>query len=400
MSMKSESVIFYTQQSVEQLTNRLRQAVQAVKGEVSQLQDDGLNSTPEEERLAILISGHNFMGGQRMWGVQVFISDFQTSRSVELVALGDKLGSTIMNSYYGGGYLQFGDSKKRRDRIAAMLTDNDPSAVFDTGQELPPEQEPVPQAQPSAPEVHVVSDDGVDLQASSAYNMMNFLRSSVDKEAVTNMADGFFGESCRKFADENPDFPACSELKFLYASALPKDNENYYIYEPYLQLFPDSSEAVNRIVRELFTWNAANPGDVRALCLLAYTAITFEDLEKAREYLYRILLLEKQGTSLEGFVPDWGAMAVAADFEEWFVKKYGDGQVVQPAQPVQSAQVVKPVQPVQPVQAAPMTQPVQSKPSFAKGSVNLPSLGNGSMFHKAAIILAGAAVVTGVLGLL
>lgn len=372
--MKEEHIQFYTQQSIESLNDRLRKGVQVTKASVDRLNDDPLGQAHSEEKVAVLLSGHNFMGGQRMWGVQVYLYDFGHRRGVELVALGDKMGSTIMNSYYGGGYMQFGDSKKRAARLQQILTEGDSTWVM-ADQEGQPE---VPAPEVPAPEAaQAVSDEGVNLATSSVYGFVEMLKPTSNKEGFANMADKFFGVCCKKFADENPDFPACSELKCLYAVGLDKDSPDYYIYEPYLQLFPDKSEAVDRVIKELVTWSAANPSDVRVLCMLAFTAMNMEDLDSAHEFLYRILVQEKKGVDISPIRVDWAAIALATDFEDWFYAKYGNGQPA-PA----------------PVQAADIPAEVPARNPVKAPALNVPSLDGMGTYQKTAVILAAAAAAS------
>ena len=381
-SMKTDSVFFTTNQSIQELTNRLRQATRAIKGEVSQLNNDALADVPPEERLAVLISGHNFMGGQRLWGVQVFFYELRSQRAVELVAVGDKMGTAILSSYYADGYYQFGDSKKRRDRICAILTENDPTVQFDNGQDNSAKQtsavpQPAATSEPAQDDtVHIVSSDGVDLQASGLYQASLMLKTGVeDKEGAYNMAFNLFGLLCKQFSEANPDFPACSELKYLYAIGADKNSDDYYIYEPYLQLYSDSSNVIDPMVQELVTWSKANPEDLKAWVLLAYCAAAQEDFESTNIFLYRALQQEKNGADKDSVLVNWGALTLYTGFEDWFIEKFANGQ-----QPYFQSQP-SPAPQRQSVPTPPAPAVSTSAPSINKTATGRPAANNAASFN-------------------
>ena len=88
---KTDSVEFTTKRSLQALSNDLRRAANATKAEVQKLQQDALSVDEIQPQIAVLLSGSNFMGGTRMWGVQVALYDLGDRRVAELIALGDSL---------------------------------------------------------------------------------------------------------------------------------------------------------------------------------------------------------------------------------------------------------------------------------------------------------------------
>lgn len=76
---KTDSVEFTTKRSLQALSNDLRRAANATKAEVQKLQQDALSVDEIQPQIAVLLSGSNFMGGTRMWGVQVALYDWETA---------------------------------------------------------------------------------------------------------------------------------------------------------------------------------------------------------------------------------------------------------------------------------------------------------------------------------
>ncbi len=101
-SLKTDSVEFTTRKPLKSLTNDLRQAINATKAQVDQLEDDPLAGDNIQPQVAVLLSGHSLMVGTRMWGVQVYLYDLGDRRVGELVALGEGLvagGSSSVNAF-------------------------------------------------------------------------------------------------------------------------------------------------------------------------------------------------------------------------------------------------------------------------------------------------------------
>ena len=221
--LKTDIVEYTTQRSMRDLTDALRRAISATKADVEQLEDDPLELGDDiKPQVAVLLSGSNFMGGSRMWGVQVMLYELGDRRAVQLVAIGEGFGAGVM-SYYTGGYFELRDGKRRRDKILAILTENDPTAKMDILENDEPEEtvpyygetaapqtasyQPTPAAAPApaaSAAQYAVSPDGVDPNSSLLFQRMVQLKSTITdftQEQLDNLAYKLFVVDCEKFAD-------------------------------------------------------------------------------------------------------------------------------------------------------------------------------------------------------
>jgi len=345
---KTDSVEFTTKRSLQALSNDLRGAANATKAEVQKLQQDALSVDEIQPQIAVLLSGSNFMGGTRMWGVQVALYDLGDRRVAELIALGDSLMDGIM-SYYTGGYFQLSDSKRRRDKILAILTKDDTTVrlgVHPDGEDDPAGSGAAPAAAASSggtsasadnSKVPAVSPDGVDPLSSSLYPRMKMLDFNRPQEDYGHVANTMFGVVGKNFADAHPDFPAGSELKMLYAVGTEEGSQERYIYQPYIDLFPDPSDAIETLSRELFAWVDKHPDDAVACCLLANDASNTHDFDTLNESLYKALVAESHGAKVDDVLSYWGLLALAGGFEEWYIGRFGMREAAAPTRSVEPA---------------------------------------------------------------
>ena len=344
--IKTDTVEFTTQRSLRDLTEALRRAVSATKAQVEQLEDDPLEMADDiKPQVAVLLSGSNFMGGSRMWGVQVILYDLGDRRAAQLVAIGEGFGAGVM-SYYTGSYFELRDGKRRRDKILTILTQNDPSArkgisldeepgeAFQPYSELAASSSTVTDVAPiggavrSAPSgaQPPVSPDGVDPNTSFLFQKMQQNGSAVadfTQEQRDNIAYKLFALDCEKFADQHPDFPARSELKMIRAMETEEGTQDRYLYQPYLDLFPEQNEAIARGINAIRSWANAHPDDAMAALLCAGISETTDDYEAANESLYRVLMLESRGVVIEDLLVTWVQTAWASGFENWYFKQFG-----------------------------------------------------------------------------
>lgn len=139
-NMKTDSIEFDTQKTVQQITGILR----SVKCNMEQLNDDPLAGADGGPRpvIAILMAGkasfadafRHFGAGKSEWGVQVVVYDLGNKRHIEMVALGESGMGAAWKAYSatGGGmfsgygsmanqYFNIRHSKDHRDQIAQML---------------------------------------------------------------------------------------------------------------------------------------------------------------------------------------------------------------------------------------------------------------------------------------
>ena len=117
--MKTDTITFTTKKSLPEIANILRRASSDFKAQLSKLNDDPLGSLGgQEPEIAEGMTGSNFLGfGARGWGIEIYVTDLGTKRSVELIALGDGL----MRKMSGGEFFDLGLGKKHRDKLANML---------------------------------------------------------------------------------------------------------------------------------------------------------------------------------------------------------------------------------------------------------------------------------------
>ncbi len=341
-SIKTDSIEFATQRSLKDLTNALRRAISTTKAQVDRLEadDDPLGNDDVQPQVAVLLSGRSLMIGTRMWGVQVYLYDFGDRRFGELVALGESFLSGALNSYYNGENFQLGDSKKRSAQILSILTENDPTALIGDQIDAALDQEEAAIAAQSAPAssvVPAVSPDGVDPLKSELYTSIYKLRCGLSREEYANAAHALFSNACVEFADNNPDFPACSELKLIHAMGTEEGSEDRYVYQPYLDLFPDQGAAVKTAFTALMDWVEAHPDDVKALCLIAGGSSSVDAFDAVNERLYDVLVQESRGVNVENVLLLWTELALAADFESWYIDQFGAREGAFPPTPAESA---------------------------------------------------------------
>ena len=367
-SIKTDSIEFATQRSLKDLTNALRRAISTTKAQVDRLEadDDPLGNDDVQPQVAVLLSGRSLMIGTRMWGVQVYLYDFGDRRFGELVALGESFLSGALNSYYNGENFQLGDSKKRSAQILSILTENDPTALIGDQIDAALDQEEAAIAAQSAPAssvVPAVSPDGVDPLKSELYTSIYKLRCGLSREEYANAAHALFSNACVEFADNNPDFPACSELKLIYAMGTGEGSEDRYVYQPYLDLFPDQGAAVKTAFTALMDWVGAHPDDVKALCLIAGGSSSVDAFDAVNERLYDVLVQESLGVNVENVLLLWTELALAADFESWYIDQFGVREGEVPPAPVQPAPQVSSAP-----KAAPSTAPKAASSSAGAGT--------------------------------
>ncbi len=111
MSLKTESMVFKTQKSLQELTELLRQAANQTKARVENVRnDDPLGMYDEQPVLSVVLSRRlgtflnlkYFAGSPDLvWAVQVYVYEMNTEREVRLVALGSTLGETILSQGRG-----------------------------------------------------------------------------------------------------------------------------------------------------------------------------------------------------------------------------------------------------------------------------------------------------------
>lgn len=118
--MKSDSIQFSTNKSIQECANIIRQAAGKLKANMVKINDDPMGGLGgPEPAISVGLEGKNILGfGARGWGVQVFVTDMGNSRAVELIALGDG----IMAQMSGGEFFDLGLGKKQRNKIAEMLS--------------------------------------------------------------------------------------------------------------------------------------------------------------------------------------------------------------------------------------------------------------------------------------
>lgn len=394
-SIKTDSIEFATQRSLKDLTNALRRAISTTKAQVDRLEagDDPLGNDDVQPQVAVLLSGRSLMIGTRMWGVQVYLYDFGDRRFGELVALGESFLSGALNSYYNGENFQLGDSKKRSTQILSILTENDPTALIGDQIDAALDQEEAAIAAQSAPAssvVPAVSPDGVDPLKSELYTSIYKLRCGLSREEYANAAHALFSNACVEFADNNPDFPACSELKLIYAMGTGEGSEDRYVYQPYLDLFPDQGAAVKTAFTALMDWVGAHPDDVKALCLIAGGSSSVDAFDAVNERLYDVLVQESLGVNVENVLLLWTELALAADFESWYIDQFGVREGEIPPAPVQPAPQVSSAP-----KAAPSTAPKAASSSAGAGTAAASAdkfmpLADNPEGRKIALICAGA----------
>ena len=371
--IKTDIEEFTTRRSLRELSDALRRAISATKAEVEKLEDDPLDTADDiKPDVQVLLSGSNFMGGPRMWGVQVLLYELGDRRAVQLIAIGEGFGAGVM-SYYTGGYFELRDGKRRRDKILAILTENDPTVkkgiVLDDEPPEEPERRPEPVRQPEperlpepvrrpepvkktplrgnnaepdtsrkasgnssgkpagpSPTVQApVSPDGVDPAASLLYRKMCENRSAVEgltQEERDRIAYKLFALDCEKFAMRESAFPARSELMMIRGLETEAGTQERYPYQPYLDIFPDQQEAIVRGVNALKSWADSHQNDAFAALMRAGVCEALEDHEAANQWLYRVMLLEHRGVSVDDFLLTWINTAWASDFENWYVRRY------------------------------------------------------------------------------
>lgn len=120
--MKTDAITFSTNRSMQEIVNILREAAGKFRANIEKLEDDPFGAMGgQTPGVAVLMDGQvSLLGmkGARCWGVQIYVSDLGNARSVELVALGDGMGQ----AFSGGAFYGLGDSKKKRDQIASMIS--------------------------------------------------------------------------------------------------------------------------------------------------------------------------------------------------------------------------------------------------------------------------------------
>ncbi len=360
--MKTDSVQFTTKRSMKELNDLLRKAISVTRAKVEKLDSDpiGADKDSVEPTVAVLLSSSNFMGGSRLWGVQVYFYELGDRRVAELVAVGEGIGAGIM-SYYTGGYFQLSDGKHRRDRIMAILTEGD----LTVRQGAHPDDNPSPApaasrsiAQPSAgPGMNsasmssgsgsaqsrsdkkrslAISPDGLDPMASPTYLALCRLEDAtgeMSNEEKSNFAYSTFALLCETFADQRSDFPCKSELKLTRALLEDEGSEQRYIYQPYIDLFPNQDEALQTGAAALRDWVASHPDDTMARIAFAGFAEAIDDHDAANEHLYRALLDESRGADLSECLMCWTGNARSSNFDRWYLQTYGPRSADDPLPP-------------------------------------------------------------------
>ena len=428
--IKTDTVEFTTQRSLRDLTAALRRAIDATKAQVEQLEDDPLEMMDDiKPQVAVLLSGSNFMGGSRMWGVQVILYDFGNRRAAQLVAIGEGFGAGVM-SYYTGGYFELRDGKRRRDKILAILTENDPSAQKGISLEDEAEETPLSYAELTATPAVVsgatpagvaarsssgvrapVSPDGVDPNTSFLFQKMQQNRSAVadfTQEQMDNVAYKLFALDCEKFADLHPDFPARSELKLIRALETEEGTQDRYLYQPYLDLFPEQNEAMARGINAIKSWASSHPDDAFAALLCAGISEITDDHEGANQSLYRVMILESRGAAVDDLLVTWVQTAWASGFENWYYQRFGANNsasrsVSQPASTVPDT--MGGAAPVQPADKSANKAPVQPNRNKARHEAEEPvslfqSLKANTQGYKMAFFTAIAAIALVLLAVL
>ncbi|MBR3184870.1 MAG: hypothetical protein IKF48_01910 [Oscillospiraceae bacterium] len=421
--IKTDTVEFTTQRSLKDLTAALRRAVNATKAQVEQLEDDPLEMVDDiKPQVAVLLSGSNFMGGSRMWGVQVILYDLGDRRAAQLVAIGEGFGAGVM-SYYTGGYFELRDGKRRRDKILAILTENDPSAQKGISLEDEAEETPLSYADLTAAPAAVsgaspaggaagsasgvrasASPDGVDPNASFLFQKMQQNRAAVadfTQEQMDNVAYKLFALDCEKFADLHPDFPARSELKLIRALETEEGTQDRYLYQPYLDLFPEQNEAMARGINAIKSWAGSHSDDAFAALLCAGISEITDDHEAANQSLYRVLVLESRGANVNDLLVNWVQTAWASGFENWYYQRFGavNSASRSVSQPASTAPVsMGGAAPVQPVARSANKAPVQPNNTGARHAAATPaslfqSLKTNAQGYKIVFFTAIAAIV-------
>ena len=127
--MKTESVEFTTEKSLQQIVAILRQATSELKATMETVDSggDALSKFdgPTDSDIQVVLSGrlgcigglkHPRMGSmQNDWAVQVYVDDMGTARHVQLVALGQ---SVFVDCH---GALNMGGSRERQEYLANAL---------------------------------------------------------------------------------------------------------------------------------------------------------------------------------------------------------------------------------------------------------------------------------------
>lgn len=421
--IKTDTVEFTTQRSLRDLTAALRRAIDATKAQVEQLEDDPLEMMDDiKPQVAVLLSGSNFMGGSRMWGVQVILYDLGDRRAAQLVAIGEGFGAGVM-SYYTGGYFELRDGKRRRDKILAILTENDPSAQKGISLEDEPEEAPLSYADLTSTPAAVsgtspagvaarsasgvrapASPDGVDPNTSFLFQKMQQNRAAVadfTQEQMDNVAYMLFALDCEKFADLHPDFPARSELKLIRALETEEGTQDRYLYQPYLDLFPEQNEAMARGINAIKSWAGSHSDDAFAALLCAGISEITDDHEAANQSLYRVLVLESRGANVNDLQVNWVQTAWASGFEDWYYQRFG--AVNSASRSVSQRASTAPVSmggaaPVQPVARSANKAPVQPNNTGARHAAATPaslfqSLKANAQGYKIVFFTAIAAIV-------
>ena len=114
-------------------------------------------------------------------------------------------------------------------------------------------------------------------------------------------------------------------------------SQERYIYQPYIDLFPDPSDAIETLSRELFAWVDKHPDDAVACCLLANDASNTHDFDTLNESLYKALVAESHGAKVDDVLSYWGLLALAGGFEEWYIGRFGMREAAAPTRSVEPA---------------------------------------------------------------
>lgn len=119
--MKQDTIVFITEKSVYDIVNILQNVSVKYKATAENIKNDSAFTDPESYEMAFALSGTVSvlgMKGARSWGVRIFIHDMGNVRLIEMDAVGDGLKQT----FSGNPFFGMGDSKKKRNMIANMIS--------------------------------------------------------------------------------------------------------------------------------------------------------------------------------------------------------------------------------------------------------------------------------------
>ena len=163
--MKTDVLDFTTQKTLQDIIYILRGFANDNNALVNKIEEDAFGSDGED--IAVLLTGKpGVLKGPGNWGVQVYVADLGNTRAVELIALGDSIGSQVMMGM--ARTVDLSQSIKKRDQIAEKMSPNPEDSSV-------PGDYPEPSGYPASndsPETFLVVTNGETVTSDAGINLL------------------------------------------------------------------------------------------------------------------------------------------------------------------------------------------------------------------------------------